>query len=57
MPTLFYIPLAVLTITLPVFLAAEIRGRQALVLPLKMLCSLCFVSTGVLGMTSSAERG
>lgn len=51
MPTFFWIPLIVFVICLPAFLLAELgTTRKSIVLPLKVLCSLCFLSLAGLGM-------
>jgi len=50
MPFWFYIPLAVFIVVLPVFLTAELRAGRMTVLPLKLICSLCFISVAVLGL-------
>ena len=45
------IPPVILILTMPFFLVAEYRAtRRVQVLPLKLLCSLCFVATGGLGI-------
>jgi uncharacterized membrane protein YhhN len=47
---ILFIPFAVLLITLPLFIKMEYQGSRGQVLPLKLICSLCFVAAGVLGL-------
>ena len=47
------IPAGVLIVMLPVFLAAELRAGRLVVLPLKMICSLCLIAAGVMGGIST----
>jgi uncharacterized membrane protein YhhN len=56
MPGWFWFPLAVFFVTLPAFLVAELRAGRLTVLPLKILCSLCFITVALLGIGLGASR-
>jgi uncharacterized membrane protein YhhN len=49
MPWYFALPIVTLLAVLPFFLRAEYQRRRSVMLPLKLVCSLCFVLLGVFG--------
>lgn len=55
MPKEFLLPALVFAPALPAFIIAEYRAGRKLVFALKLLCSLCFVLTGWLGMRLGAR--
>ncbi len=48
MPWYLIVPILILIAMLPFFLRAEYQHRRSTMLPLKLVCSLCFLSLGVL---------
>lgn len=50
MPGIFALPALLFVFGLPVFITAEYRAGKKVILPLKLVCSLCFCLTGWLGL-------
>jgi uncharacterized membrane protein YhhN len=50
MPAIFWIPIVLFVVALPIFLIAELRAGRMTVLPIKLLCSLCFIAVAILGV-------
>lgn len=48
MPWYLAVPIVILLVVLPFFLRAEYRGTRSTRLPLKAVCSLCFVALGAI---------
>lgn len=49
MTSYFAIPIVVFLATLPFYLSAEYRSGRRAYLPLKLVCSLCFLTVGLIG--------
>jgi uncharacterized membrane protein YhhN len=57
MPGFFAFPAFLMAFTLPVFLRAEYRSGLRPILLLKMVCSLCFLAFGLLGIVYHSWQG
>lgn len=55
MPWYLAAPIILLLVVLPFFLRAEYRSPRRVKLPLKLVCSLCFLSLGVLSAVTGVK--
>ncbi len=55
MPWYLAVPIVILLVVLPFFLRAEYRGTRSTRLPLKAVCSLCFVALGAISAATGLK--